>query len=686
MMLAILLAASVGLLASTEGDDEVRSVADGDNSYMDDALYVGSTRCSDCHDDKWETWEETYHAGAFAEATKNTVKGNWAKDPTIEVYPGVEVALDLIDNGTGLYMDLDGTGTAVYKVDYVQGAGKWLQVFLTTQGNSQYILPVAWANTVKLWVPFHADMWYDTSGTPKMAPKNHVWDLQCVACHTAGAQVEFNETSGEWMATWEEAGVTCESCHGPGSTHIKPPSGEEKADYIWRTEDSAVCGNCHVGQTSVGKVEGLNTGYPLSADGKPIRPGDPHDDFFTFTPDLHPDGETVKGQAMQYNDYLTSRHEHSLPTLLGNEDKEDFCLMCHSTDYVLAEEGEEPTLETAIHDIECALCHDMHGTSNENNLRLDKWDTCVQCHRNGDRVPGEDPLPPHKEVVSGEIPIDGLEGDSWMDGKVQCTDCHMPPMGVREVPYDIPSHTWYFISPEKSIDLGMPNSCTVGCHKQGAPGPVQTDEEALAYIEDKSAVVVDLIADAEEAILNASKAMDEALDLGFTETNVEAVNGTFVNAEFALAFIKRDASLIHNPFFQMDVLNYSIEKGDEVAATLMPGYVQGVVKDADGKNVSGAEIRMDDKVWATTNSPDGAFDFPIAPGDHTFDIYKGEKKEKSFSVTVVAGDTAYVGFVKFKDGDDDEMPAIIILAIGVMVLIIGLTRLMGMKGRRSNEE
>ncbi|MCK5252375.1 MAG: hypothetical protein KAQ96_05475, partial [Thermoplasmata archaeon] len=146
-MLVFLLAASIGLLASTDGDGEVRSVADGDNSYMNEALYVGSGTCADCHEEQGDPWYATPHAGAFAEATKNTVKGNWAKDPTIEVYPGVEVTLDLIDNGTGFYMDLDGTETAVYKVDYVQGAGKWLQVFLTTQGNSRYILPVAWANT-----------------------------------------------------------------------------------------------------------------------------------------------------------------------------------------------------------------------------------------------------------------------------------------------------------------------------------------------------------------------------------------------------------------------------------------------------------------------------------------------------------------------------------------------------------
>jgi predicted CXXCH cytochrome family protein len=674
-VLVLLLMVCLALAAMSMEDGEVRSSADGDNSYMDDAMYVGSGECADCHSGHGDTWYATPHAGAFGPATSATVVADWTATPTIEVADGVTVEPGFIENGTGFYMDLDGQGTDVYRVDYVQGAGKWLQVYLTEQGNSRYILPFAWANTVQAWVPFHTDMWFDAGGTPKMAPKDHVWDLQCVACHTVGAEVEYNDTSGEWTATWDEDGVACEACHGPGSIHKSPPSGEERTDYIWRTLDSALCGNCHVGNTAVGKVGGKTPGYPLSADGRTIRPGDDHDDFYTLTPQLHPDGETAVGQANQYNDYLTSRHAHSLTTLRNAEGKMDLCLMCHSTDYRLAEEGEEPTLETATQDIECALCHDMHGTAEENNLRLDKWDTCVQCHRNGDLGPGEDPLPSQKEVVTGDIPIDGLDGDAWMGGDVICTDCHMPDMGIREVAYDIPSHTFRFVSPEKSIDLGMPNSCTVSCHNGDGPGDVMTDEMALAYIEDKSALIEALIADAETAMANATDAVDSAEALGFMEAIMEAQNVTYDNAEFALAFIKRDASMVHNPSFQMEVLNYSIEKAEEVAAALEPGRVQGFVKDGDGKAVSGAEIRMDEKIWGTT-SGDGSFDFSIAPGEHTFEVFKDAKKEKSFTVTVEAGSTADAGIVKFKKEESGYGASFVAMVALALILVAAVkTRL-----------
>jgi predicted CXXCH cytochrome family protein len=677
LFLVLLLIVSVAFIAASGEDGEVRSVADGDNSYMDDALYEGSLRCEDCHEEHWDTWLQTPHAGAYGEANEETVVGDWTQDPTIEVAPGTDVTLVLTSNGTGLFVDLNGQGTHVYRVDEVQGAGLWLQVYLTVQGGSRYILPMAWANTLQRWIPFHADEWYDASGTPMMAAKSHVWDLLCVACHTVGAQVEFNSTTSEWVATWEEEGVGCEACHGPGSVHIKP-KGEDRLDFIWSTEDAVTCGNCHAGQTPVGQVGGMKTGYPLSAEGRTIRPGDVHDDFFTHTPNLHPDGETVRGQSEEYSDYITSRHSHSLTTLLGAEDRQDDCLVCHSTDYRLAEEGDEPTLDMAKHDIECALCHDMHGTENENNLRLDKWDTCVQCHRNGDIEPPDDPLPSQMEMVMGTIPIEGLAWFPWMEGEVICTDCHMPKMGVREAPYDIPSHTWRFVSPEKSIELGMPNSCTVSCHEAGSEEGLMTDEKALEWVELWKANSAEWILRAEENLTLAGSRLERAEDLGFPQDVVSAQNETFQEALWVLKFVKRDASMVHNPDFYQLLLEFSSEAALGVNRNLTAGMVSGEVIDADGKAVAGVDVRMDDRTWATTGSG-GEFLFDIAPGDHTFGVWKDGTKEGTFTVTVDGGQTSDAGKIKFEgaeDGPDLLVYGVIVLVAAVVLIAVfmGLMR------------
>jgi predicted CXXCH cytochrome family protein len=673
---AALVLAMAALLAFT-----LLTVAqDDDNAYMDDAEYVGSARCYDCHDGIHDTWADTYHAGAFAPATGATVVADWTADASFDLAPGVPVTPELVENASGLFMDLDGEGTDVYQVTHVQGAGNWLQVYLTEIGNTRYILPLAWANTVQAWVPFHPEEWYDPDGTPRMAGKLHVWDLQCGACHTAGFAVAYNDTSGEYTGEWAEDGVTCESCHGPGSLHAKTPSGKKRIDYIWRTYDSGLCGNCHVGATPVGNVNGMPTGYPLNALGETIQPGDVHSDFYDLAPDLHPDGETVKGQAMQYNDYLTSRHEHSLTTLKEAEDRQDFCLMCHSTDYLLAEEGEEPDLATAEHDIECSLCHGMHGTSEENNLRLSKWDTCVQCHRNGDLGPGEDPLPPQKELVSGTIPIEGLEGEHWM-GDILCTDCHMPTMGVREVPYDIPSHTWYFISPSKSIELGMPNSCTVTCHGQGSAEGALTDEEAMEYIEDSIAAVEERVAATADALTAAKDAVDGAVAAGYSQEERDAANSTYTDAMFILDLVERDGTHFHNPDWQMEVLSYAIDLSAQVVVDLATGTVKGVVVDPDGKGQSGIDVSSDNRTWATT-AADGSFQFDILPGDHTFALMDGDEKVGTFTATVISGQTADAGKVKLdEEGDGSDLTLYIVVAIVVVIVVIGaLLTMRGGKG------
>ena len=61
LALLVIVMVSVGLAVTSVDDGEVRSVADGDNSYMDDAQYLTSTECIDCHEGPGGTWGETPH-------------------------------------------------------------------------------------------------------------------------------------------------------------------------------------------------------------------------------------------------------------------------------------------------------------------------------------------------------------------------------------------------------------------------------------------------------------------------------------------------------------------------------------------------------------------------------------------------------------------------------------------------
>jgi hypothetical protein len=272
-------------------------------------------------------------------------------------------------------------------------------------------------------------------------------------------------------------------------------------------------------------------------------------------------------------------------------------------------------------------------------------------------------------MVMGTIPIDGLQWFPWMEGEVECTDCHMPPMGIREAPYDIPSHTWYFISPEKSVQFDMPNSCTVSCHHAGSEEGLMSDEKALEWIDLWKANSRDLMQSAIGNLSIAGEMVGEAGALGFDEVVVADANDSYQEALWVLRFVQADASMVHNPDFYSLLLTHSHDEAVALQQSLMPGRVRGLITNADGKAVSGAEVRTDDKVWWTTTA-DGSFDFAIAPGEHRFDVYSGSKKEATFSVTVTDGETSDAGTMKFKKDEDSPGFGIIIVLSLVIVAIV----------------
>ncbi|MCA9061734.1 MAG: hypothetical protein KDA96_01665 [Planctomycetaceae bacterium] len=85
-------------------------------------------------------------------------------------------------------------------------------------------------------------------------PAKYKSDESCVKCHTTGFG---HETGFKTAADKDLAGITCESCHGPGSAHAEvcaslPKGGkltaeQEKAarDSIWRMLPKNVCVTCH---------------------------------------------------------------------------------------------------------------------------------------------------------------------------------------------------------------------------------------------------------------------------------------------------------------------------------------------------------------------------------------------------------------------------------------------------------
>jgi len=73
-------------------------------------------------------------------------------------------------------------------------------------------------------------------------------DPKCVGCHTIG----FGSASGYRREFGAEklVNVGCESCHGPGSLHVRRYEGDKTIDFAYRPLGAGDCQKCHYGEFS----------------------------------------------------------------------------------------------------------------------------------------------------------------------------------------------------------------------------------------------------------------------------------------------------------------------------------------------------------------------------------------------------------------------------------------------------
>lgn len=92
-------------------------------------------------------------------------------------------------------------------------------------------------------------------------------DPKCVSCHTIG----FGTASGyrREFASAKLVNVGCESCHGPGSLHVREREGDTSVHFTFRPLDAGDCVKCHYGEFS--RPFDWKEQWPLIKHGKESR-------------------------------------------------------------------------------------------------------------------------------------------------------------------------------------------------------------------------------------------------------------------------------------------------------------------------------------------------------------------------------------------------------------------------------
>ena len=483
-------------------------------SAAESKMYVGSEMCLSCHPNQ-AGWRDSMHATGF-KATDTSAFSLQLKRGVIADYDqnGVDDFMEGLDfNQISSKFDAykpnapvlgysDGTGYTV-KVGEVThpvkfaygGSGVWKQRYMvkiaTSEGESGRTLHEPRCNTTT-WFTNTSRTIRRTGGTrtarrrsrhpaPAPTPRPRASRLTRAAPVVTSPVWPFGKTAtGEYRAEAppstlyfpndphyydfngdrikEHFNTGCERCHGPGSMHILERGNPEeiinpKTD-LTAAQANEICGACHTRGKSV-----PNNLYGFPYDETTNTPaaaaiGEGLDGYYDPSPGQWPDKKNPTKHRQQYLEYLDSGHSGA--------------------------------------GISCYTCHDVHNTEEHHNVTQIEYNgitvptrvdnspipntQCLACHAgNGDFADLTT-----QDVANYNDNLDKIAKSTTAHtyhpyapertaGLSRCTECHLTNVAKSAVAYDVSTHTFEAISPEKTLMYqdqgGMPSSCAARCHR-----------------------------------------------------------------------------------------------------------------------------------------------------------------------------------------------------------------------------
>ncbi len=364
--------------------------------------YSGSSSCRECHEQFYELWAPSHHAKALQP---------WSADLAASLPPQPEpIEADgrfytaHITPERGWITDDQG---AEYNIKYAMGGKNYYNFLTLMEDGRLQVLPIfydvqhtSWRNTTLSMLRHFAD---GTQDTPlNWRDPMLTFNAECFRCHVSQSESNYDPETDTYATTWKEPGISCESCHGPASEHIRvcraAAEGETPEDLeIIRWDDMTVkqqndsCAGCHT------KGGAITDGFETAEDYWD------HYDLTTFEhPDYYPNGRDF-GENYTMGSWWLSP---------------------------CATEG----------NLQCSYCHTSSGRY---KFKGDKAnEACLSCHKNRRQDAVE-----HMHHPNG--------------GATKCTDCHMAMHSFGGMNQS--DHSMRPPMPNLSIAVGSRNACII-CH------------------------------------------------------------------------------------------------------------------------------------------------------------------------------------------------------------------------------
>ena len=226
---------------------------------------------------------------------------------------------------------------------------------------------------------------------------SYVGEKVCLTCHATQAAAFDNTLMGR-VAHTQKGKLDCESCHGPGSAHVKAGGGVGVGGLIsFRPDDqshtvdatNAICLSCH--------ERGARTNWPGSThETRGLECSNCHTIMkdvsrknqlkTAFEPDTCFQCHKDRRAQMFRSSHMPMRegkvvcsdchnpHGSTTEALLTEDSINDTCYKCHAEKRGPFLFEHEPVREN------CLNCHEPHGSVNEHSLKLSLPRLCFECH------------------------------------------------------------------------------------------------------------------------------------------------------------------------------------------------------------------------------------------------------------------------------------------------------------------
>jgi len=193
-----------------------------------DKGYVGAEACAKCHAEINHNWAESLHSKTMQPASERSVVGDFSQSKVV-----LRGSPFFLQHQNGQYFITESIlrGDAwEHRVEFTLGDRRF-QHYLTTLPDGRIVLiPATWDIIRKKWL-HEIDI-----GNPEedSGVQVQVWNKTCHSCHVSQEHKNFDLQHNRYNTTWQNFGVNCERCHGPGRDHVARATGAKATDSATR--------------------------------------------------------------------------------------------------------------------------------------------------------------------------------------------------------------------------------------------------------------------------------------------------------------------------------------------------------------------------------------------------------------------------------------------------------------------